>query len=175
MRRYAFLSLSLIAACHPAGPGPSAARAAMDSLLADGRRAHLDRDADLLAASLADTLVSIADGAVTASPKDSVRAMFGRYFTDASYNHWDDVAPPRIIISDDNSLAWVSRVVCVDREEPAPEGGRRRRLFVSAYTATYRWKEDGWRMTTVTSTFLPDPPTTCPQRAHDERSQTPGS
>ena len=109
----------------------------MDSLLADGRRAHLERDADLLAASLADTLVSISDGAVTASPKDSVRAMFGRYFTDASYRAWDDVAPPRIIISDDNSLAWVSRVVCVDREEPAPEGGRRRRLFVSAYTATY--------------------------------------
>ncbi len=133
----------------------------MDSLLADGRRAHLEADADLLAASLAETLLSIADGAVTASPRDSVRAMFGRYFTGASYRAWDDLEPPRILISDDNSLAWVARVVCVDRDEPAPEGGRRRRLFVSAYSGTYIWKEDGWRMTTVTSTFLPDPPGTC--------------
>ena len=167
------LLLLLAIACRPSIPNPAVARAAMDSLLADGRRAHLERDADLLAASLADTLISIADGAVSVSSKDSVLAMFGRYFRDASYRHWDDVQPPRIVLSDDHSLAWVSRVVCVDREEPAPEGGRRRRLFVSAYTATYRWKEDGWRMTTVTSTFLPEPPTTCPDKAHDERSQTP--
>jgi hypothetical protein len=154
-----------VTACRPGGPGAGAAHAALDSLLADGRRAHLETDADLLAASLADTFLSIADGAVTVSPRDSVRAMFGRYFKDASYRSWDDVEPPRVVISDDHSLAWVSRVVCVDREEPAPEGGRRRRLFVSAYAATYRWKQDGWRMTTVTSTFLPDPPAACPVRS----------
>jgi hypothetical protein len=79
-----------------------------------------------------------------------------------------------VVISDDNSLAWVSRVVCVNREELAPEGGRRRRLFLSAYTATYGWKDDGWRMTTVTSTFLPEPPASCPDKAHDEPAQTPG-
>jgi hypothetical protein len=174
MRRCVVLALLLAASCRPAGPNAATARAAMDSLLAAGRRAHLETNAELLAASLADALLSIADGAVTASPKDSLRAM-GRYFSGASYRAWDDVEPPRILISDDNSLAWVCRVVCVDREEPAPEGGRRRRLFVSAYTATYKWKEDGWRMTTVTSTFLPDPPTICPPRAHDERSSTPGS
>jgi hypothetical protein len=159
------LILALTAtACRPAGSGAGAAHAALDSLLADGRRAHLETDADLLAASLADTLLSIADGAITVSPRDSVRAMFGRYFRDASYRNWDDVEPPRVIISDDHSLAWVSRVVCVDREEPAPEGGRRRRVFVSAYTATYRWQVNEWRMTTVTSTFLPEPPAACPVR-----------
>jgi hypothetical protein len=91
--------------------------------------------------------------------------MFGRYFKDASYGNWDDVEPPRVVISDDHSLAWVARVVCVDHQEPAAEGGRRRRLFVSAYAATYEWKEGGWRMTTVTSTFLPKPPAACPVRA----------
>jgi hypothetical protein len=99
--------------------------------------------------------------------------MFGRYFKDALYHSWADVEPLGVVISDDNSLAWVSRVVCVNREELPPEGGRRRRLFLSAYTATYGWKDGGWRITAVTSTFLPNPPATRPDKAHDERAETP--
>jgi hypothetical protein len=146
-------------------PARAVALAAMDTVLATGRRAHLELDAELLAAGVADTLVSLADGAVTLQPKDSMRAMFRKYFTGAHYHHWDDIAPPRIQLSDDNTMAWVSRIVCVDREEPAPEGGRRRRVFVSGYSATFLWRDGGWRMTTVTSTFLPEAPRTCPPGA----------
>jgi hypothetical protein len=55
-------------------------------------------------------------------------------------------------------MAWVIRMVRVEREEPAGDGGRRSRKFVSAYTATYERRAGRWRMTTVTSTFLPQPP-----------------
>ena len=131
-------------------------------MLAAGRTAHLETDAVLLAAGLADTLLSIDNGVITRQPRDSVRAMFDRYFEGASYHAWDDAQPPVVYIAEDNSLAWVARVVCVDREEPAPEGGRRRRTFVSAYSSTFARQHGRWAMTTVTSTFLPTPPPACP-------------
>ena len=160
-------TLLLLAACAgapvPTGdtaPTEATARAALDSMLADSRRAHLETDAGRLAAGLADSLVSLDAGAVSVQPRDSVRAMFARYFAGARYHAWEDVEPPRVILSDDRSLAWVSRVVCVDREEPDDSGGRRRR--VSGYSATFAWQAGRYRMTTVTSTVLPEPPERCP-------------
>jgi hypothetical protein len=161
-------TLLLLAACAGAPaptdttPTDAAARAAIDSMLADGRRAHFETDADLLAAGLADSLVSLDAGAVSVQPRDSVRAMFARYFAGARYHAWEDLEPPRVILSADRSLAWVSRVVCVDRDEPDARGGRRRRVFVSGYSATFARQASGYRMTTVTSTVLPEPPARCP-------------
>ena len=168
--RAAPLVLFLLTACggaaRPAVPDKAsvaqAARRALDSALAEGRAAHLQTSAERLAAGVADTLISIDEGGITRQPRDSLRAMFARYFEGASYHTWEDVQPPVIQISDDNSLAWVARVVCVDREEPDSGGGRRRRRFVSAYSATFVRREERWAMTTVTSTFLPTPPPACP-------------
>jgi hypothetical protein len=164
-------TLLLFAAC-AGSPGPAdtnarapaaaAALATLDSMLADGRRAHLETDAGRLAAGLADSLVSLDAGAVSVQPRDSVRAMFVRYFAGARYHAWEDVVPPRVILSADRSLAWVSRVVCVDREEPDSSGGPRRRVFVSGYSATFAWQAGRYRMTTVTSTVHPEPPEHCP-------------
>lgn len=164
MRVAAAVPLLLLAlGCRQAnGPDSLPPRAALDSILADGRRAHLETDPDLLVRSLDDTLVSLDAGVVSAQPRDSVRAMFARYFDQARYYAWEDVVPPRIAVAVDHSLATVARVVCVDREEPDEQGGRRRRVFVSAYSASYLWREGGWRMATVTSTFLPNPPARCP-------------
>jgi hypothetical protein len=164
-------TLLLIAACAGApaptdagapAPTAAAARAALDSMLADGRRAHLETDAGRLVDGLADSLVSLDAGAVTVQPRDSVRAMFAPYFAGARYRAWEDLEPPRVILSADRSLAWISRVVCVDREEPDSSGGRRRRVFISGYSATFAWQAGRYRMTTVTSTVHPEPPKHCP-------------
>ena len=161
--------LLLVAACTKApapgagsAPAAAAARAMLDTMLADGRRAHIETDAEGLAAGLADSLVSLDAGVVSVQPRDSVQAMFTRYFAGARYHAWEDLEPPRVVLAADRSLAWVARVVCVDREEPVEGGGRRRRVFVSGYSATFVWRTDRYRMTTVTSTVLPDPPTRCP-------------
>jgi hypothetical protein len=88
--------------------------------------------------------------------------MFARYFAGARYHAWEDIVPPRVILSADRSLAWISRIVCVDREEPDDSGRRRRRVFVSGYSATFAWQAGRYRMTTVTSTVHPEPPERCP-------------
>jgi hypothetical protein len=162
LRPAPFLVLSLIVACAPRAPDLGARRAALEAGLADGRRAHYAGDADLLASGLDDTLHSLDAGTSTSQPRDSVRAMFARYFAGAAYRAWEWIEPPRITLADDGSLATALQVVCVDREEPDSAGDRRRRVFVTAYGSSYRWRDGRWRMGTVVSTFRPDPPRRCP-------------
>jgi hypothetical protein len=161
LRPAAFVVLSLFSACTRDGADLAARRAALEAGLADGRRAHYAADPDLLASGLDDTLQSLDAGIYTAQPRDSVRAMFARYFAGAAYRAWENLEPPRIVLADDGSLATVLQVVCVDREEPDSAGDRRRRVFVSAYGSSHRWQQGRWRMATVVSTFLPDPPSRC--------------
>jgi hypothetical protein len=158
----AFLLLLLLPACARDRVDLAARRAALEAGFAQGRRAHFATDARLLADGLDDTLESLDGGARSAEPRDSVRAMFSRYFAGAAYRAWEYLEPPRVILSDDGSLAGVLQVVCVDREEPDAEGERRRRVFVTAYSSGYRWRDGRWRMRTVASTFRPDPPARCP-------------
>jgi hypothetical protein len=139
--------------------------------LAEGRRAHYAADADLLASGLDQTLVSLDAGVSTTQTRDSVRAMFARYFAGAAYRAWENVEPPRITLSDDGSLATVLQVVCVDREEPDSAGDRRRRVFVTAYGSSHRWRDGRWRMATVVSTFLPHPPRGCPTASPDSTAR----
>ncbi len=55
-------------------------------------------------------------------------------------------------------MAWVMRTVRVRRQAPAADGQKVLQEFTSAYTATYEKQGDAWKMTSVTSTFLPEPP-----------------
>ena len=126
MLRPALLLPLLLSACARDRVDLSVRRAALEAGLADGRRAHFLTDARLLAAGLDDTLQSLDAGARSAQPRDSVRAMFARYFTGAAYRAWETLEPPRITLADDGSLAAVLQVVCVDREEPDDQGERRR-------------------------------------------------
>ena len=167
LRPAAFLLLLLLSACARDRVDLAARRAALEAGLADGRRAHFATDARLLADGLDDTLESLDAGARSAEPRDSVHAMFSRYFAGAAYRAWEYLEPPRVTLSDDGSLAGVLQVVCVDREEPDGQGERRRRVFVTAYSSGYRWREGRWRMQTVASTFRPDPPNRCPGAAAD--------
>jgi hypothetical protein len=163
--------LSLLYGCARGGGDLGARRAALEAGLADGRRAHYAADAELLASGLDDTLHSLDAGVSSAQPRDSVRAIFSRYFAGAAYRAWENVEPPRIALADDGSLATVLQVVCVDREEPDSAGDRRRRVFVSAYGSSHRWRDGRWRMATVVSTFLPDPPRRCPAGSPDARAR----
>lgn len=147
----AALLLALLAtAC---GSSPDGDLVALREVLAAERRAHLETDARLLAASLADTLVSVDEGVVTRTPRSEVESLFAAYFEGAEYRAWDDVEPPLIRVSEDGRMAWVARRVAVDRIEPDPAATPTR--FESAWTATYEKRGGRWLMTSVTSTFAP--------------------
>jgi hypothetical protein len=148
------LRLLALAAALAGGCAEGGSDAALRAVLDDERRAHLETDVALLVSHLADSLVSVERGSITVQSRAEVQAMFTAYFEGARYFEWDDVEPPRLRVSPGRRTAWVSRHVRVDREEPALGGARARRQFESAWTATYEW-HGGWKMTSVTSTFVP--------------------
>jgi hypothetical protein len=78
-------------------------------------------------------------------------------FEGAEYEFWEDAEAPLIRISADATMAWVVRNVRVRRAEVAPGGVVGSVSFVSAYTSTYEKQDGKWKMTSVTSTFLPSP------------------
>jgi hypothetical protein len=152
--------IGLSGSCQPS-PDLAAARARLEAVLAADRAAHLNRDVRLLASHIADTLVTVDGARVTVTPRDSVQRMFVAYFAGARYYHWQDLMPPRVSLARDGSQAAVIRTVCVEREEPGPAGNRRRRVFVTTYTATYAQRDTTWLMTSVTSTFRTPAPSSC--------------
>lgn len=152
----AIATIVLLAGCSRAEePGSSPERVALEAILQNQRNAHLERDADRLVEHIAERLVSIDRGAITIQTRGQVREMFASYFEGASYLAWEDLEPPLIKISSDGSMAWVVRRVESDREEPDGSGGRRRRQLISAFTSTFEKVNGEWRLTTVTSTFVP--------------------
>lgn len=69
-------ALAFLAACQRA-PSLADERRSLEAVLTADRQAHLHTDADMLAANLADTLLSIDGGRLTPQPRDAVRRMFG--------------------------------------------------------------------------------------------------
>ena len=137
-----------------AAPAERQDQEALLKILRDDRQAHLETDAELLATNLASTLVEISNGEIHARTKGEVEEFFAQYFDGASYLIWEDARPPLIRISSDGSMAWVARSVIIQREEAHSNGSPEAQEASSAYTATYEKLADGWKMTSVTSTFL---------------------
>ena len=137
-------------------PAPAAQRDDQEALLEilrRDRRAHLETDAGLVGAHLDDTLFEVSGGRVNPQTREAVEAFFASMFEGAEYRMWEDALPPEIRISADGTMAWVVRVVRVDRRGPGPDGRPQTQVFTSAYTATYEKLDGAWRMTSVTSTF----------------------
>ncbi len=141
---------------HPASTVHRDDQKALLSVLDEARRAHLETDATLLVSNLADELLEISSGVISRLARSEVEAHFERVFDGATYDLWDDATPPVIKLSADGSLAWVARRVAVRQFSLDASGTRNDVDFVSAYSSTYEKQGGSWKMTSVTSTFLPD-------------------
>ena len=128
---------------------------ALLEILRDDRKAHLTTDASLISSHVADSLVEVYAGEFNTRSRSQVEASFRAQLDDATYEMWEDVVPPVIRLSADATMAWVIRRVAVRRRAADASGQSMIQQFTSAYTATYEQQKGEWRMTSVTSTFLP--------------------
>lgn len=124
-------------------------RARLLELHEEQRRAHLEKDPELLLSQFADDFVMIADGDVTRPTREESRRRFERYFGSVEFIEWDDVEPPIVRISADGTLAHVivqKRVRLIASESGAEEATQ------FAWLATYEKRDGDWRLTAVAST-----------------------
>ncbi len=147
-------ALVLLAAC-ASQPDLAADRAELLRIHEVHHEAHLQRRADLLVATFADSFRSISRGTVEAPTAAMSRARFQAYFDRSTFLAWDDLVPPAVRISPDGHMAYV-----IVQKEVRVRAADTTADPAVAHT-TYAWlevyeKEGGaWQLVAIASTDRP--------------------
>ncbi len=138
-----------LSSAQPSTLGCSIGAEAADELRAAhevARRAHLEGDAALMAPGMADEMVSVSNGNLSANSREKTISFFQGYFARVKYLEWSDAAPPVIHVSPDGQIGWMAvkvRARYIDRTKP--EAGEK--AFRSSWIATYQRVGCAWKMT----------------------------
>lgn len=152
---YIPLALLLVFTGCRASPDSAADRTELLRLHDLQRQAHLEKRADLLVATFADTFRNIARGEVTQPSTAESRARMQPYFDRSTFLAWDDLAPPIIRVSPDGRMAYVIVQKDVRLTGPDSSGTATEEHTVYAWLETWEKEEGKWRLTTVASTDRP--------------------
>jgi hypothetical protein len=154
MPRLSLLLLLTLVGCSR-GPDLEEDRAILLRLHELGRIAHLEKRADLLVASFADSLLNIARGAVTIRSPAESRARFQAYFDRSTFLEWADLAPPIIRISPDGQMAYVIVQKSVRLSALDSLGVTQPEHTVFAWVEIYEKRNGSWTLMAVASTDRP--------------------
>jgi hypothetical protein len=128
------------------------ARAEVLRFHAEERRAHLERNPAALVALLGDDLVQVANGEVSRPTRAAALERFGKYFGSVEFLAWDDLEPPRVILSADATLAVVTVRKQVTLVPAGAGAGAIPETTVFAWSETLARRGGRWRIVAVTST-----------------------
>lgn len=157
---FAALALAILSTAASAS-GPTVA---IQAILDADRTAHLTGDASLIASNLDATVVEVSGGAKEIRSREEIETFFRQRFDAVDYSTWRDTEPPTIRISAGGTMAWVVRSIYAELEVVDSDDRPGRSVeFSSVYTSTYELRDGLWKMTSVTSTFLPPPSDTAEQ------------
>ena len=152
IRSWLFLLLGLTACS--ARADLAADRAELLRLHELARTAHLQKRADLLVASFADSFLNISRGAVALRNPTESRSRFQRYFDRVSFQEWDDLAAPLIRISPDGRMAYVIVRKSV-RLTSDSAGVTQAEHTIFAWLEAYEKRDGKWTLMAVASTDRP--------------------
>jgi hypothetical protein len=147
------LLLSVIACARR--PNLEADRAALLRLHQLAQTAHLEKRADLLVASFADSFLNISRGAVTVRTPEENRARFQAYLDRSTFQEWADLAPPLIRISPEGQMAYVIVQKRVRLTAPDRVGVTRPEHTIFAWVELYEKRGGRWTVMAVASTDRP--------------------
>jgi hypothetical protein len=122
-----------------------------------GRTAHLEKRADLLVASFADSFLNISNGTVALRTRSESRVRFQAYFDRVTVQEWDDLAPPIIRISPDGQMAYVIVQKSVRLTAPDSVGVYQPEHTIYAWVELYEKRAGKWTLMAVASTERPGP------------------
>ena len=116
------------------------------------REYHFNKDSVAFANQLSDNFISVNKGVISFPSRKETISRYHQYFSSVSFNKWDDISEPIIIISDDGKMAYtiVDKLVNISYEDEAGQSVESETHF--AWTAIYRKYGDKWLIDCVTST-----------------------
>jgi hypothetical protein len=127
-----------------------------DDLLAihaDQRRAHYERDPELLFRNGAEQWTFVRAGQVERLTYAELVERFRANFSRTQYHEWDDIEPPIIDVSEDGTLAVMVEHVRIRVSRMAEDGSSEELQGVYAGATVYRRDAEGWRSTINITTF----------------------
>lgn len=124
---------------------------ALLELHARDRQAHLNGDAELLTAAMADHIWEASRGQLTRLSREDVRQRFAQYFEAVRYSVWDDLVQPHVSVSTDRSVAWMAIHIEAKLAPRDAAGDVMPRGFDSSWIATYEKHGGMWAMVAIAS------------------------
>jgi hypothetical protein len=128
-------------------------RDALLAIHADQRRAHFERDPELLFRNAAEQWTYIRDGKIDRLTRSELVERFRAGFADTEHHEWDDIEPPVIEVSEDGTLAVMVEHVNIRLSRTAEDGSREELQGIYAGATVYRRNALGWRSTINVTTF----------------------
>jgi hypothetical protein len=154
----ALLILAPLSPAPPSAPACSTGEEAAAGLRAAHeaqRRAHLEGDAELLAAGMADQMVLVSNGNLFVQPREKMLSFFKGYLERVRYLEWSDAEPLVIHVSPDGQMGWTGVKVRARYVERAkPQAGEK--AFKSSWIATYQRVGCEWKLTGNASAVVDD-------------------
>lgn len=144
-----FILPALLLLCFSCSDPETSHLEALKKVLADERRAHFERNVDLLMSHGVDPLLSVNRGSISYAKQVDSRERFSEYFNSVDFIKWDDMREPVFNFSEDSTLAVVSVQKIVVLREKATQALDSTQF---AWTAVYRRIDGEWKMTVMTST-----------------------
>ena len=150
------LALAIVSCASGARPGPGA-EAQLLALHAEGLRAHLESDIDLLLRPEEDDYTISSQGKVTHPDRNARRQGLGPYLEATRFSVYRDQIPPVVKVSKDGSLGWVIAQIEARGEQTEPDGTVAPLEFVSSWIELYEKRDGRWLRIGNVSNFKPDP------------------
>jgi hypothetical protein len=150
------LLLAVAGSC--GSPDLEADRAELLRLHDLARTAHLEKRADLLVASFADSFLELNHGLLSRPPREESRRGMQAYFDRSTFQEWDDLAPPIVRISPDGRMAYVIVQKSVRLTRPDSLGVPQPDHTVFVWLEVYEKQAGAWKLTAVASTDRPGAP-----------------
>lgn len=139
-------------------------RAEVIEMLETIRQGHLRGDAGQFLAGAGSTWLRVSDGSVSERILAHQRESIERYLAATDFLAVDFIAPPRVELSGDGTMAWAAATVDVcARNEQGAIG------FRSAFLHVYRRERGGWVRAAEASTERPLG-SACPERSDVRQS-----
>jgi hypothetical protein len=128
-------------------------RDALLAIHASQRRAHYERDPELLFRHAAEKWTYVRDGRVEQLSHSQLVEQFRATFSGVQYHEWEDVVPPRVDISNDGTLAVMVEHVRIRLSRTNEDGSHEELTGIYAGATVYRRDADEWRSTINIATF----------------------
>ncbi len=150
--KYFFTIIMLATSACSLKPDLQAEKQKLLNLHEKARTMHFDKNVNGFLAEQADDFMNIQNGDIKRPTRDERAKRIQAYFDRVTFESWDDVEPPVIVISDDATLAntFVKKLVILKLKDESGQTVLDTTHF--AWTTTYKKNEGNWQLIAVTST-----------------------